>query len=90
MNKKEEKELKINLEQLSSGIEEVYQLASLLTKFCEANKDSDDLYEVSLVTKIMQEKANKICFKIYNMTHTAKPKPGSLEQFEGKIVEFVD
>ena len=88
MNKKEEKELKNDLNKLSETIEEIYQLSSLLNKFCDANKDSDDLYEISLITKIMQEKANNLAFDIYNITHK-NIKPFSLEMFEGKIVKFV-
>ncbi len=69
MNKKQEEKFIEKLEILLDNIEEIYKLSALTVKFCEQNKDSDDLYEISSVAKIIEKQLDTYARQLYSVIH---------------------
>jgi len=69
MKKKDELELYQELERSIQKLEEIYKLSNLIKKFCDLNKDSDDLFEVSGVIDITVEKINEVSRDLYHSIH---------------------
>ena len=63
------KKYKFDVEMKLTGylenVEDIHKLVSLLKKHCDSNKDSDDLYEVSEVINIVEEKLNILAYNIF-------------------------
>ena len=46
------------------NVEDIHKLVSIIKRFCDSNKDSDDLYEVSGVINVVEEMLNTLAYKI--------------------------
>ena len=69
MKKKDELVLYQELERCMQKLEDIYKLSNLIKKFCDLNKDSDDLYEVSSVIDITVDMINDVSRDLYHSIH---------------------
>ena len=67
MKKQDEIRLFDDIEACFRDTEEIYKLSSFISKYCELNKDSEDLYEVSSVSSILTEKVNELSLNLYRI-----------------------
>lgn len=88
LRKKEEKELKDNLNELLEYAEEIYKLSYVAEKFCEHNKESDDLYEISAIVKLIKEKLDIFARDLYDTIHM-HDKPYTYEQLGERIKKML-
>ena len=63
--KKHKFDVDIKLTEYLENVEDIHKLVSLLKKYCDSNKNSDDLYEVSEVINIVEEKLNTLAYIIF-------------------------
>ena len=57
--------LQRNLEIISEKVQNIHKLVSLLNKYCKANKENDDLYEVSYLAELVENKINEVGYDLY-------------------------
>lgn len=74
--------LKENLKNLSINLTDVHKLVSVLNQFCKANSDVDQLYEVSYMAELIEEKIMKVSFDLYNITNDYNNQKSIEEIFE--------
>ena len=70
----------------SKSVENIHKLVSMLKQFCEANNDTDNLYEVSEVINVVEDRLNKLGYEIFCDIHR-KDKPMSLKKALEQIKE---
>ena len=66
------------------NVENIHKLVSLLKKHCDSNKDLDDLYKVSEVINVVEEKLNTLAYDIYTLLHR-NDEPVTLKSVLKKI-----
>lgn len=91
-NKKKKAELqflKNELYSLEAEINDAHKLASLLNKYCQTYKDRDELYEISYIVKLLEEKLSKVGYKIYLANHNVE-EPKSIEDILKNIKKTIN
>ena len=63
--KEEIENLKYNLKEIAAELCKAHKLASALDKFCKANLNNDDLYEVSYLAELLEKQLSKLGFDFY-------------------------
>ncbi len=63
--KEEIDNLKYNLKEVAAELCNAHKLASALDKFCKANINNDDLYEVSYLAELLEKQLSKLGFDFY-------------------------
>ena len=58
--------IKDNLDAIANNLCNIHKIASLLNKYCKTNSDNDELYEVSYLAELLEEKIGKINYNFGN------------------------
>ena len=66
------------------SVKDIHKLVSILKNFCDSNKDSDDLYEVSGVINVVEEKLNALAYNIFIDKHNNE-EPQTMKSVISKI-----
>lgn len=66
--------LEINLETISKKLSNIHKLISILNKYCKANKENDNLYEISYIVELLENKISELGYDLYITTHNDSPK----------------
>ena len=80
--------LQRNLEIISEKVQNIHKLASLLNKYCKTNKENDDLYEVSYIAELVENKINEVGYDLYITQNNENPK--SIEEILENIKAAVE
>ena len=80
--------LQRNLEIISDKVQNIHKLVSLLNKYCKANKEKDDLYEVSYIAELVENKINEVGYDLYITQNNENPK--SIEEILENIKAAVE
>lgn len=80
--------LQRNLEIISDKVQNIHKLVSLLNKYCKANKENDDLYEVSYIAELVENKINEVGYDLYITQNNENPK--SIEEILENIKAAVE
>ena len=64
--------IKDNLDAIANNLCNIHKIASILNKYCKTNSDNDDLYEVSYLAELLEEKIGKINYNFYMLLNYDK------------------
>ena len=76
------------MEIISDKVQNIHKLVSLLNKYCKANKEKDDLYEVSYIAELVENKINEVGYDLYITQNNENPK--SIEEILENIKATVE